>query len=169
MHEAIVCHLLRENGTEKEVLLGRRGELFCTDVWNGPGGKMKSGESMFACTRRECREEIRVKVNMRSAEHFATADFFHKHLDKHRLEWRVHYIRATQWGGTPETSQAFKELKWFPLQDLPYEKMMADQIAWLPLAISYTGEKLLQVRIWYGDKDLKIVERGEFHFVDRPN
>ena len=49
MREATVCHLLRGLGQDTEVLLCKRQSLFFNGVWNGPGGKLEPGETIFKC------------------------------------------------------------------------------------------------------------------------
>ena len=168
MFEATVCHLLRGSGNDKEVLLGQRSGLFCNGIWNGPGGKLKPGETILSCLKREVLEEIGIRVKLSSVEHFATVDFYHKYGRRHKLEWRVHYFSAIDWKGELRSIREFSKLDWFPLRNLPYEQMMADQRVWLPLTFISPPGKLLAVKIFYADEHLKAVEKGFFRFIDIP-
>ena len=172
LREATVGHLLRGSGQETEVLLGLRDSLFLNGVWNGPGGKLEPGESIPIGLKREVREEIEVEIDLTSAKHFATADFYHPVPGSvtYTHEWRVHYFRITRWSGEPRPVEGFRELRWFLLHALPYEKMVVDQVAWLPLALSHLRNgngSLLKVVIFYGDNKLKTVARGQFQFVEK--
>jgi len=167
MKEATVCYLLRENGNGMEVLLGQRRSLFCDGIWNGPGGKFKNKrETILNCLKREVDEEVAVEIELPSTKHFATLDAYHPHESGHQLEWRVYFLAVTSWRGKPRLTDAFEKLEWFPLEDLPYAQMMPDTMAWTRLALNNRNpEKLLEVDIYYADKDLKSVQRGLFQFV----
>lgn len=52
MREATVCHLLRGSGADQEILLGRRSGELWKDVWNGPGGGIEPGETMWQGLKR---------------------------------------------------------------------------------------------------------------------
>ena len=171
MHEATVGHLLRENGSGLEVLLGERSSLFCDGTWNGAGGKFEVGEDMFACARREALEEIGVKIIKSSTKHFASIDFYHpseKSPSGFSLEWRVHFFRVTEWRGEPRCLKGFWQIKWFPIHALPYELMMIDCPSWLPVAIHRGKGKLLLAEIFYGAR-METVVKGSFRFVDLPS
>jgi 8-oxo-dGTP diphosphatase len=169
MREATVCYLLRENGKGPEVLLGPRRSLFKDRIWNGPGGGLRKGEGIFAGSKREVREEVKVEVDLSSVSHFATLDSYHPYGSGHQLGYRVYFSYVSRWSGEPQVTDAFWELHWVHLNDLPYTRMMPDVIAWMPLVLSNKNvDKLLEADIYYADKDLKILERGSFKFVDRP-
>lgn len=166
MHEATVCHLLRGEGDDQEILLAERASLFCNGIWNGPGGKMKEGERPLTCLARETMEEIGVRIARKSARHFATVDFYHPYHNEHRLEWRVHFFRVTVWTGEPNPKEGFSRFSWFKHKDLPYDKMMADQKVWVPLTLNGTASgRLLMAEIYYGDAELRTIDRGSFRFI----
>ena len=165
MKEATVCHLLRRNGHGEEVLLGKRAELFSTGRWNGPGGKMWKRERILTNARRETRDEVGVELDLGSAVHFATVDFYHPFSDGTRHEWRVHFIRFTSWTGEPKPI-GFSEIDWFVYANLPYEKMMADEKFWMPIALIESSRKLkLLGTVYYADLELKTISEMSFKFV----
>ncbi|MFA6432268.1 MAG: NUDIX domain-containing protein [Candidatus Paceibacterota bacterium] len=166
MHEATVCHLLRGDNGNTEVLLGERSGLFANNKWNGPGGKLRGSEGVRHCLKREVKEEVGSTIDLSSVEHFATVDFYHKFLMEHRLEWTVHFLTATRWTGEPRPLDGFNRLEWCPYDDLPYDRLMSDQIAWLPLALRRQPGKLLLGEIFYAGDESSPVERGTFRFVD---
>lgn len=169
--DATVCYLLRGSEQGTEALLGLRNALFASNIWNGPGGKLNEGEDIKTGAIREVQEEINVVVDPTSIRHFATADFYYPDLKSltHRHSWRVHYLSALRWTGELRIVEGFTELRWFLINSFPYESMMADQVAWLPLAFSrhngHDNGLLLQVDIFYGDTDGKTIEKGDFRFV----
>ncbi len=171
MREATVCHLLRGLGQDTEVLLCKRQSLFFNGVWNGPGGKLEPGETIFKCGCRETKEEVGLRIDPTSMRHYASVDFYHPSDSGPKFEWRVHFLSAARFKGTPALINGFSELGWFKLTDLPYHIMMVDQKEWLPAAIEMFGsssDKLLQATIHYGDAGLTTVAKCEIKFVDRP-
>lgn len=169
MQEATVCHLLRGSGEDAEILFGRRARsLFANGIWGGPGGKFEEGETISQCARREVREEFGVVIHVPTVRHFATADFYHPNASGHSLKWRVHFLDVTRWRGEPSPREGFDKLRWFPRRNLPYSLMMADQAAWLPLALHDTTGRLLTVEIFYADEGLRTIAKGYFKFVDSP-
>lgn len=169
MHEATACHLLRGDGENREMLLGQRAPtLFCGGRWAGPGGKLDKGERIPIGLRREVREEIKVNIDLKTAIHFATVDFYHPYCGSHKLEWRVYFFRAFAWKGEPQTSGEIVDLKWFPINSLPYEKMMPGHESWLPMTMNGNCAKhVLMAEIFFTDPDLGHMDRGTFKFVPR--
>ena len=166
--QATVCHLLRGVNGQTEVLLGKRQSLFCNGIWNGPGGKVESGEEITRCLYRETKEEIGVAIEKSSARHYASCDFYHPCESGHRLAWQVHFFWVTRWKKEPALISGFSELKWFGLHDLPLKEMMPDVPLWMPAAIQNQSDKTILVGVFYEDKELKKVLRSSYEFVERP-
>lgn len=158
MRRATVCFLL----SEESVLLGKRLSLFCNGIWNGPGGKQKSNESLKECAIRETAEEVGVYPYSDALCRFAVLNAYHPAPDGYRREWRVHFYVATNWHGTPWPREGFEYLQWFPLRDLPYDRMMPDQMYWLPQAIAAYQKAFTCVDIYYADAQLNTVKKGFF-------
>lgn len=98
---------------------------------NGPGGKIEPGESPRDCVIRECQEELHItpidpiKVGELS---FAMSDY---------SDIICHVFRANDLTGTPtETPEAAP--RWCPLDAIPFDRMWADDVIWLPHVISST-------------------------------
>lgn len=96
---------------------------------NGPGGKMDPGETPLECALRETREELMIeatRVQKRGELCFAMSDMPDIHC---------HVFVAEGWDGEPtETEEAVPF--WCPLTDIPYHRMWADDIHWLPQMIA---------------------------------
>ena len=169
MQIATVGHLLRKGRHDNEILLGKRAHtLFCDGIWNGPGGRFRDGESTLTCLRREVFEEIGVKIVRPSSVHVATVDLYHPlEADGHSLEWRVYFFTVREWYGEPKPTKKFDSVDWFPINHLPYGQMMTDQIAWLPLMFRESGKRLLIAEIYYGNKELTVIDKGSFRFEER--
>lgn len=165
MHEATVCYLLREGGNQ--TLLGKRATLFLNGIWNGPGGKKKPGENILSCLKRETKEETGVTIDIESARCFAINNIWLPQGGKHVLEWRVHFFLVKSWSGEPQALDGFDEVKWFPLQNLPYKEMMPDQGIWLPCMINSGWARMIECDVYYADREQRTVQKGSFKFGDR--
>ena len=165
--EATVCHLLRGANGSTEVLLAKRATLFAQGKWNGPGGKFWKRETMRHCLWREVKEEVGTIIDPSSAKHFASVDFYHKHHDGYRLEWVVHFLAVDKWEGEPRPLEGILQVGWFPRTSMPYDLIMGDQIAWLPMALQGRQDKLLFGELYYSDTNLTAIDSFSFRFVDQ--
>lgn len=99
---------------------------------NGPGGKCDPGESPRACAVREVAEELHIDVaapEYRGELRWIGTGGFHIH--------GFAYV-STDFTGTPtETAEARPE--WFDLDAVPYERMWADDLMWLPWVLEGEG------------------------------
>jgi mutator protein MutT len=113
---------------------GRFGE----GKWNGPGGKLKPGETPEECAIREVREETCIKVNSLRL-HGALRHYFG---DVEEPTWIVYQFSTTDYDGEPkESDEGF--LKWFAEDEIPYDYMWQDDEHWLPLLLEsndFTGD-----------------------------
>ena len=120
---------------------------------NGPGGKLEPGESAMQSAVREVEEELLITPldpEEMGVLRFAFVDGLHLHCT---------VFRSPDFHGEPtETSEATPE--WFAFDDIPYHRMWADDIHWLPGMLSgrkfdawfeFDGDTLLSQRIdWLG-------------------
>lgn len=92
---------------------------------NGPGGKIEPGESALEGAIREVEEELCITPSGLEEMGQLHFDF----VDGLRLHCTV--FRGSGFTGTPtETREAKPE--WFRFTDVPYDRMWADDIHWLP-------------------------------------
>lgn len=92
--------LMRPNG---DVLLGQRPEgKPYAGYWEFPGGKVESGETIFAALQREFMEELGVKII--SAEPWCGVQYQYPHANV-----RLHFYVSKEWRGEPQSleDQAF--------------------------------------------------------------
>ena len=121
---------------------------------NGPGGKIEPGETALEAAVREVEEELCIVPHdpeKRGELHFAFVDGLHLHCT---------VFRAGGFDGEPtETDEAKPE--WFDFNSIPYDRMWADDVLWLPGVLSgkrfrawfdFDGEEMLTESIeWLED------------------
>lgn len=137
----------------EEICLAMKKRGFGDGNYNGYGGKVEGDESIETATVREIQEESGVEVTEDSLEKVAINEFFFpdgKHLE-------VHTFMVCAWRGEPIETEEMRP-EWFLYEDIPYQKMWADDEYWLPRALH--GEKFLG-KVWF-QEDGKSIERMEW-------
>ena len=110
------------------ILLQRKASgRFGEGKWNGVGGKIRPGETPENCARRETLEETGLQVDA-LIPHGTLRHYFG---DVDEATWTVHHYSASQYEGEPKESEE-GELRWFPLDRIPYDEMWQDDRHWLP-------------------------------------
>lgn len=138
---------------DDEVLLIHKKTGFGAGKINGPGGKLEPGETALEAAVREVEEELCIVprgLRERGVLHF---DF----VDGLRLHCTV--FHGTEFEGTPsETREAKPE--WFRFEEIPYDRMWADDIHWLPRMLEgesfrawfrFDGETMLTREVVFGE------------------
>jgi mutator protein MutT len=128
----------------EQILLAMKKRGHGAGHWNGPGGKLESGETAEQAMVRECSEEIDVTPldYAKAAEH----TFYELHGGA-QSKLTAHVFLCTKWNGEPTESEEMKP-QWFAISDIPYDTMWPDDIHWLPQVLA--GKKI----------------RAEFHYDD---
>ncbi len=142
MQNATLVFLVREG----DVLLGMKRKGFGKGKWNGFGGKLKYGEYPEEAAAREVWEEAMIRV--REMVKHAELTF----LFPLKPEWNqiVHVFVSKKWEGAPTETVEMKPA-WFDVKELPFDKMWADDVHWLPKVLS--GERLRATFIFGGDNE----------------
>jgi len=96
----------------------------------GPGGKRDPGETLAECAARELTEELGVV-----AHHAMTCgELLFQFVDG--LALQVTVFRTDDCEGEPTESEEAAPL-WFPLDEIPYARMWADDYLWMPLVLAH--------------------------------
>ena len=120
---ATLC-LLTEPG---RILLGYKKRGLGKGLWNGFGGKLEAGETAQRAAERELEEEAGISSDtlVLCGKLFFTFDG-----DSQLIEGFV--FRTSEYKGEPRETEEMRP-RWFPLDEIPYEKMWADDVLWFPL------------------------------------
>jgi 8-oxo-dGTP pyrophosphatase MutT (NUDIX family) len=125
--EATLCAILRDG----EILLQRKAAgRFGEGKWNGAGGKLKPWEDPVDGVVREVLEETGLRI--REPRRHGVLD--HYFGDRSAPAWSVHVFSATMFDGDPVGGEE-GELRWFPVEEVPYSEMWEDDLHWLPLLL----------------------------------
>lgn len=124
---ATLCHILKD----EMLLLQRKSKgLFGAEKWNGVGGKLKLNETPEDCVKREVFEETGLRVlNLK----FHGILYFYFGV-RNEPDWIVHVFSTKTFEGKPRSSEE-GILRWFPLEEIPYDEMWQDDKYWLPLLL----------------------------------
>jgi 8-oxo-dGTP diphosphatase len=125
--EATLCAIICDG----RILLQRKAAgRFGEGKWNGAGGKLIPGETPVEGVIREVLEETGLRI--REPRRHGVLD--HYFGDKLTPAWSVHVFSATDFEGEPVGGEE-GELRWFPMEEIPYGEMWDDDIHWLPLLL----------------------------------
>lgn len=111
------------------VLLGEKKRGFGKGKWNGFGGKVEAQDlSIASGAVREIQEEAHVTVQVADLEPRGQLTF--TFADREGM-LEVHVFLTTQFAGEPRESDEMRPV-WYPVEQIPYEKMWTDDQYWLP-------------------------------------
>lgn len=112
---------------EDKILLGQKKRGFAKGTYNGFGGKQEIGETIFDAMIRETQEEI--NVTPLDARLVANIDFFNIMYKGENANINMSVYMCSKYDGEiNETTEMIPE--WFNKDNLPYDKMLPDDIIW---------------------------------------
>ena len=142
---------------DNKILLGEKKRGFAKGTLNGIGGKQDEGETIDEAMIRECQEEIGVTpidYVLIGKIHF---DVWYK---GERVNMYMNVYTCTKFDGEIiETEEMLP--KWYDIDNIPYEKMLADDLLWMPMALNgkhFVGDVAF-------DKDMNMLSH-DFKEVD---
>ncbi|WZN66384.1 7,8-dihydro-8-oxoguanine triphosphatase [Chloropicon roscoffensis] len=115
---------------DKRVLLGLKKRGFGEGYYNGFGGKVEPGESVSEAAARELEEESELrspKLDKRGVLTF--------HYDDKPKPLEIHVFRVSEYEGVPAETEEMRP-EWFAFDEIPFQKMWADDALWYPLFLS---------------------------------
>ncbi len=136
-----------------EVLLIHKKTGLGAGKINGPGGKLEAGETALEAAIREVQEELHITPHELEEMGVLHFDF----VDGLKLHCTV--FRGSGFEGTPTETREAKP-QWFPIDDLPLDRMWADDRHWLPQMLSgkrfqawfrFDGETMLSKEVRFAD------------------
>jgi 8-oxo-dGTP pyrophosphatase MutT (NUDIX family) len=133
MRQTTLCFLITKN----QILLATKKTGMGIGNLNGCGGKVEAHKTIESAAARETEEEVGVRVRVEDLEKVATIRFYFPE----KTDWNqeMHVFFARRWDGVPvETPEMRPE--WVSLEQIPYNRMWADDIYWLPRVLA--GEKI---------------------------
>lgn len=137
MFAVAVTYLIRDTSTGAEVLLGEKLTGLGAGKIVGPGGKLEPGETSAEAAAREVAEEVGLTVSATALKRVAEL----RYEFPHRPAWSQSSTAfvAREWTGEPVASDELRP-RWYPLAELPLERMWDDARRWLPRVLA--GETL---------------------------
>lgn len=134
---------------DDKILLGMKKRGFGMGKWNGFGGKVNQGEAIEDAAKRELLEESGLVCD--AMEKVGILDFSWNHEPK--AIWQVHIFRVNNFSGKAQETEEMKP-QWFNINEMPFEKMWADDKHWFPL---FLENKKFSGRFLF-DKDNNILD-----------
>jgi 8-oxo-dGTP pyrophosphatase MutT (NUDIX family) len=101
--------------------------------WNGPGGKVESGESASEAAVRELFEETGIRLAESALERKGSLRFLH--AAKPDWDKEVHVFVTRDYCGPDAVETEEMAPKWFKIDDIPYDSMWASDRHWFPYVL----------------------------------
>ena len=150
MIDATLCFVVRE-GSPSYVLLGKKKRGFGVGKLNGIGGKLDPGESPEDGIVREVHEEVGLNLGREALRSVGQIIFRFPFMPE--FDHFVHLFLATEWEGEPiETAEMLPY--WFPVNEIPFERMWQDDAYWLPIVLR---RKTIQAEFEFGEDNETVV------------
>ena len=120
------------------------------DVWMAPGGHREFNEGLFACARREIKEET--GLDIKNLKVIATGNAYLQDLDQ---EFYFHFVEAEYAGGEVIAEPENGELVWLtPKEMLQQKNMLAEIHAVLPYLFSGKSEVISYTAVYRSGNEL---------------
>lgn len=146
MTKATICEIIYGG---KILLQYKAAGKFGEGKWNGPGGKIRPDETPLEGVIREVREETGLTII--DPEMNGLIDFYFGEKDK--PDWITYIFRVTEFSGELKPNDE-GELRWFNVDDIPYEDMWLDDEHWLPAFIS---GKTINGTFWFNEEGTQLM------------
>lgn len=164
MSAVALFFLIKRNGVIETLLgLGKPDKKVGANQWNAPGGRVNPGESIRDACIREIREEIAVSI---SADSIDLGSYLACTVVGKENLTHLYIAIVRDWQDEPQINcDEFTELKWFPINNLPFNEMIAGDRHWVERFLQ--GE-YVRGRVCHGDKTCVTVHDIDIEFSKTP-
>lgn len=112
----------------KKILLAQKKRGFGKGNFNGVGGKVEAGETVFEAAIREAKEEACIEPTDATLRGIIEFEEFYKG-EKEKVV--MHIFVASEYKGRAKESDEMIP-KWFSVNKIPFDNMFPDDKIWLP-------------------------------------
>lgn len=163
MLETTLIHLIRNNNGRLETLMADQVRVIVGT--KGYGGKIEPGQSINDNISDELDKESGGMIVLpENIKLIGVVDFYNDKIDKTvpfgSPSVRMHCVVAHVFGGTPTDTSEMKNPTWYPIDNLPFEKMILGDDLFLPYLLReqpFTG--------WIR-RLVEEDEKGNKHFIE---
>ena len=131
--DALIVLIAVFNSDDEVLLLKRKADVHCPDVWSFPGGKVESDEEPLPAAVRELQEETGIKGKL------------WRHIGKHQHTYDDRHLAFIfffcRYDGE-QNIQAESEFQWCTLEELSTKKMSEANQALIQMLINFKTEEL---------------------------
>ena len=143
---ATICEIIRD---DKILLQYKAAGKFGEGKWNGPGGKIKPDETPVEGVIREVREETGLTILDPKLN--GLIDFYFG--EKPEPDWTTYIFMVTSFEGEIKPNDE-GELRWFKIEDIPYDDMWQDDAYWLP---DFIEGKKVEGTFWFNEAGTALI------------
>jgi len=141
-----LCYILNKN----KILLKKATRGISKNKWNGSGGKIEGNETPEKNIIRETFEETGLTI--KNLLYHGQMNFFLN--GKNELSFAVHLFSTKNFTGNVKSTEE-GEVKWFDIDNIPFDDMWADDRYWMPLMLR--GKKF-DADFYFDNNNAKIIK-----------
>ena len=118
-----------------EVLLAEKQKKIGAGLLNGFGGKVEAKDkTIYATNVRETEEEIGIRI--KNAKKVGEIIFRNPSDDDELKKMIVHFFIATEWDGEPMETEEMKQIAWYKIANLDYNRFLPADRLFMPQIMS---------------------------------
>ncbi len=149
--KGVIVNLLRDD----KICLARQKKKISKGKLKGYGGGIEGDETAPEAAQRELRDESSVEIELADLIHAGTVTFHNTKESGAMYEIECDVFFVEKFSGEPRESDEMGPPAWFSSTGIPYDHMMAGDVAWLPAIV--TGHRA-NINIFYGPKHEKMIK-----------